>query len=89
MEDQNKSVVTETRIEEAPKKKNTFITFKQILLIILVIFIIIFMMLNFTEVDVNLLFAKIQAPLVVVIFLSYILGSVITWLMHALKKDKE
>ncbi|HHX52697.1 MAG TPA: DUF1049 domain-containing protein [Erysipelothrix sp.] len=83
METENKPIAVEE------PKKETYITFKQILLIILIIFILVFMMLNFNQVEVNLLFAKIQAPLVVVIFLSYILGSLITWLMNALRKDKE
>jgi|LFRM01.1.fsa_nt_gb uncharacterized integral membrane protein len=83
METENKPIAVEE------PKKETYMSFKQILLIILIIFILVFMMLNFNQVEVNLLFAKIQAPLVVVIFLSYILGSLITWLMNALRKDKE
>lgn len=79
----------ETEPVEEIKKPDKVISWKRILLIILLIFILIFGFLNFDEVNVNLLFAQIKAPLVVVIFLSYILGSVITWLMNALKKDKK
>lgn len=88
MEENNRPVVQRDIENTRPVKKDTIISWKQILLIVLLIFIVIFMMFNFNEVEVNLLFAKIQAPLVVVIFLSYILGSLITWLMHALKRDR-
>lgn len=88
MEENNRPVVQRDLENTRPVKKDTIISWKQILLIVLLIFIVIFMMFNFNEVEVNLLFAKIQAPLVVVIFLSYILGSLITWLMHALKRDR-
>lgn len=86
MNNENKPIVVEKPVDEP--KKETFITFKQILLIVIVLFILVFMLLNFNQVQVNLLFAKIEAPLVVVIFLSYILGSVVTWLMHALNRDR-
>ena len=74
--------------KEEPHKQDRVISFQQILLIILLIFILLFWFVNFNQVEVNLLFAKIQAPLVVIIFLSYILGSIITWLIQALKRNR-
>lgn len=89
MDEMNKPVVVETEPElHVEPKKDKVISWKQILLIALLIVLLLFMIFNFNQVEVNLLFGKIQAPLVIVIFLSYILGSLVTWLMNALKKDK-
>lgn len=88
MDNQIEKTPEKETIEVEAKKPDTIISWKQILLIILLIFILIFMLFNLNEVQVNLLFAQIKAPLFVVILLSYILGAIITWLMHALKRDK-
>lgn len=88
MERKNTPAVIEEIEEIQPKEKDLFVTFKQILLGLVVLFFIVFMVLNFKQVEVNLLFAQIQAPLVIILLLCYMAGSLVTWLMGALKKPK-
>lgn len=83
-----KEVNKEVKAEEPKRKKGIVIDgIKKLCLIILVAMLLIFMTINFETTRVNLLFARIEAPLVVIIFLSFFLGVVITWIASALKRD--
>ena len=68
-----------------PEKKPFRVTWKQILLIISLIIFTIFAVTNFTRIRVNLLIAEIEAPLVVIIVISFLVGMLVSWLMTTLK----
>ena len=68
-----------------PEKKPFRVTWKQILLIISLIIFTIFAVTNFARIRVNLLIAEIEAPLVVIIVISFLVGMLVSWLMTTLK----
>ncbi len=68
-----------------PEKKPFRVTWKQILLIISLIIFTIFAVTNFAQIRVNLLIAEIEAPLVVIIVISFLVGMLVSWLMTTLK----
>lgn len=68
-----------------PERKPFRVTWKQILLIISLIIFTIFAVTNFAQIRVNLLIAEIEAPLVVIIVISFLVGMLVSWLMTTLK----
>ncbi len=69
-----------------PEKKPFKVSWKQILLSISLVLFVIFAATNFAQIRVNLLIAEIEAPLVVIIVISFLVGMLVSWLMTTLKK---
>ncbi len=57
------------------------------LLILGVVLLILFLVLNFQTVEVNLIFAKVDMPLVVALAIAALLGALVAWAIPRLRRD--
>ncbi|HHT25560.1 MAG TPA: LapA family protein [Clostridiaceae bacterium] len=88
MSDQIPKNKTSNNYNPSPEKKPMRVTFKQIVLVIALVLFIIFAATNREQVRVNFLVLEIEAPLVVIIVFAFLIGMLVSWLMHTLKKNK-